>query len=119
MDLKIRGVLDSKTDNERLVLEVVKDCNIGRYMVIDTTFNEDGSVSNLHRHVFFFPFKEAKRGELIFLFSKTGNLINGLTRDTKEYYHAYYWNLDVHVWNNDGDEAYLIQYLDFEKKKVK
>lgn len=119
MDLKIRGVVNSKTDNEKLVLEVVQNCNIGRYMVIDTTFNEDGKVSNLHRHVFFFPHKEVKRGELIFLFSKKSVLTVGYTNDTNEYYHSYNWNLDVHVWNNDGDEALLIHYLDFERKKVK
>lgn len=54
MDVKISGILDQGTDKERLVLKVLRNCNMNEYVVFDTTFDENGVVSNKHRHLYVF-----------------------------------------------------------------
>ena len=46
MDINIQGILDRGNDEERLVLRVLKDCNLCRYLVLDTTFDNKGNVTN-------------------------------------------------------------------------
>lgn len=117
MDLKIREVLDRKTDNERLVLDVIKDCRLGRYVVLDTTYDNEGNVSNKNRHVYLFPTQALKKGDLVVLYSKKGEN-STIENKNGSISYFYYWGLDSTVWNNEGDEALLLHIDDFEIKEV-
>lgn len=112
MDLKLVKIADCKTDNERLIIRAVRACNLNEYIVFDTTFDEDGIVSNKHRHVFIMPNVSVNEGDFIWLYTRQGtyhthnNKSNTIT-------HNIYWGLNINVWNNDGDKAYLIHYDDW------
>lgn len=46
MKIKIQEIKDRGNDEERIVLRVLEDCNLGRYLVLDTTFDKNGNISN-------------------------------------------------------------------------
>ena len=111
MDLKLVKIADSGNDNERLIMKAVRACNLNEYIVLDTTYDEDGIVSNKHRHVYIMPDINVNEGDFIWLYTKNGTY-HTHNNVSKTITHNIYWGLDIHVWNNDGDKAYLIHYDD-------
>lgn len=112
MDLKLIQIVDRGTDRERLIMKAVRKCNINEYIVLDTTYDEDGIVSNKHRHVYIMPDINVDEGDFIWLFTQKGTY-HTHNNDSKTITHNIYWGLDISVWNNDGDQAYLIHYDDW------
>ena len=112
MDLKLVKIADSGNDNERLIIKAVRACNLNEYIVLDTTFDEEGIVSNKHCHVYIMPDINVNEGDFIWLYTKKGTY-HTHNNDSKTITHNIYWGLDIHVWNNDGDKAYLIHYDDW------
>lgn len=51
MNLEIRTVTDNATDKERVVLYALADCNLNDYLLFDSTYDEEGNISNKHRHI--------------------------------------------------------------------
>lgn len=117
MDVKISGILNRGTDDERLVLKVLRNCNMNEYVVFDTTFDENGVVSNKHRHLYVFPQKDVKANDTVVLYTKRGNY-STIYNDNGTTSHFFYWNLDIHVWNNEGDIVYLVHYDCVDMRRV-
>lgn len=120
MNLVISSVHNASTPGkEYVILKAIADTNLHYYAVVDSTFNSDGSMSNEHRHVYFFPAKALKKGDSVVLFS--GNGTNGVVKqftDTEEDYYAYYWKSGSCIWNDTGDNASLIHYSNGNTVKV-
>lgn len=118
MNLEIRKVADNATDEERVVLYVLADCNLNDYLMFDSTYDEEGNISNKHRHMFVFPDQNVKKGDFVWIYSKDGNAYKrGNNSNTTTY--ILYWGLNCHVWNNDGDTVHLIHYDGYVFKNVK
>ena len=117
MDVKISRILDRGTDKERLVLKVLRNCNMNEYVVFDTTFDENGVVSNKHRHLYVFPQIDVKVNDTVVLYTRRGTY-STIYNDNGTTSHFFYWNLDIHVWNNEGDTAYLLHYDGVDMKRV-
>ena len=109
MDLRLIRIADRGNDNERLIMQAVRECNLNKYIVLDTTYDENGIVSNKHRHVFILPDINVSEGDFIWLHTRKGTY-HTHNNDSQTITHNIYWGLDIHVWNNDGDKAYLIHY---------
>lgn len=73
MDIKIQEILDRGNDEERLVLRVLKNCNLNSYLVLDTTFDNAGNISNRNRHVYVFANVSVKKDDYVVLYTKVGN----------------------------------------------
>lgn len=112
MDLKLVKIADGNTNDERLIIRAMRPCNLNEYIVLDTTFDEDGIVSNKHRHVFIMPDISVNAGDFIWLYTHQGTY-HTHNNDSRTITHNIYWGLETHVWNNDGDRAYLIHYDDW------
>lgn len=112
MDLQLVSIKDRGNENERLVMRALRKCNLNEYIVLDTTYDEDGIVSNKHRHVFVMPDIEVNGGDFIWLYTHHGDY-HTHNNKSQTITHNIYWNLDINVWNNDGDKAYLIHYDDW------
>ncbi|UTY23681.1 hypothetical protein [Treponema denticola] len=117
MDIRILYVKDAGNKSaERIVLEANNDCDIGDYILFDTTY--DGNyISNKLRHNYWFPDKKIKAGDKIILYSKQGierskKNISGNTS------HFFYWDLDIAVWNKSKDCALLVNIEDYLVKKI-
>ncbi|MHB9331806.1 hypothetical protein ACP3S7_30405 [Phytobacter ursingii] len=121
MDIGIVNVKEhGELEREHIVLAAVAQANLWNYILLDTTYHDDGSTSNKHRHVFDFDELSAitlNKGDLVLLYTKNGNFsIHELPNGTKAY--LIYWGLDETVWNKDGDEAVLVKVAERSKKKA-
>lgn len=95
-------------DKEYVLIEITEDCDIGRYIVSDSTYTDDGKVSNKLRHIYWFPDKSVEKGDLVSLWTKSGT--NTTTKsDSGAPIHRFFWNLKTAIWNNDGDCAVLLE----------
>ncbi|MEW5620462.1 hypothetical protein ABGT18_03890 [Pseudomonas putida] len=109
MELKLLGVRNQgDASQEYLIIKVLKDCNLNKFMVCDQTFGSDGSASNKHRHVHFFPSFEVSEGDYVWLNTRQGSYYKGLTQDGSRG-HAFFWGLNSSVWNESGDRAHLVK----------
>lgn len=117
MKAKIRRIIDHGHNDERVVLDITDDTDIGEFLILDTTYTSQGKVSNKVRHPYWFPDKNVKKGDVVVLYTKKGSSSsqgnsNGSTN------HFFYWGLDNNVWNNDGDCALLLHIDKWEPHKV-
>ena len=107
------GIIDVKNtgsvSTEFVSMTVNANCDIGDYLLTDTTYNELLQPSNKHRHVYFFPPHEVKKGDIVFLYSYAGENSVGKGGAGTYHVHRFYWNLRESVWNKTGDLAYLIK----------
>lgn len=118
MDLQIIKIEDRGSNTERLIMKAVRKCNLNEFIVLDTTYDEDGIVSNKHRHVYVMPDIDVEEGDFIWLYTCRGNYATH-KNDSKTITHKLYWGLEINVWNNDGDKAYVIHYDDWTSKAAK
>lgn len=114
--LKVHNHGDSK--EEHVLIEVIDDCDLSDYALIDSTFDDDGNVSNKNRHVFWFPSCDVSAGDFVSLRTGKGK-DRTYTNDNDKVVHRFHWGLDTSVWNDDGDAATLIQISDWVSKQVK
>lgn len=107
MDIRIVGIQNKGSFSQEYVhLEVVRDCDMGRYAIADTTYNANGTVSSKLRHFHWFVDQPVKAGDTIYLYTRSGN-DNSKPNNTKTVYHCF-WGLKSSVWNNTGDGAVLM-----------
>ena len=118
MHLQILKVRDQgDLENERIILKASKDCEISWYILFDNTYDDDGELSNLWRHMYIFPKIQVKAGDFIWLYTKAGNDINrGNNSNTTT--HLLYWGLDETIWNKGNDKAHLVKYVDSQSVDV-
>ncbi|MCK4227623.1 hypothetical protein J2N90_04220 [Enterobacter asburiae] len=121
MNIRVLNVVGhGELDKEHIVLTSNAQANLWDYILSDSTYHGDGSVSNKHRHVFDFDELAAitlKKDDLVLLFTKNGKFgIHTLPSGAKAYF--IYWGLNETVWNKDGDEAILIKVSERSKKNV-
>lgn len=116
MNVKIRKTVDHGHSDERIILDVLEDEEIGNYMILDTTYAE-GDVSNKVRHPYWFPDQQVKKGDIVVLYTNKGpfSTIKNSDGSTSYFFH---WGLDSNVWNNDGDCALLVHIDEWEHHKV-
>ncbi|EJL70720.1 hypothetical protein [Chryseobacterium populi] len=116
MKVKISKIIDHGHDDERIVLNVLEDTDIGEFLILDTTYNS-GEVSNKVRHPYWFPDKKVKKRDLVILYTKKGtsSIIKNENGATS---HFFYWGLNSNVWNNDGDCALLLHVDDWEHHRI-
>lgn len=105
MKLQIQSI---DLENEVIWLKALEDCNLKNYLVFDTTYTDDTHVSNEHRHAYWFPPKEVKKGDWVKLFSHSGS-ISSFKNQSGTTTYVYYWKLGNNVWNNNGDAAILFE----------
>ena len=93
--------------NERVVIDVLRDCNIGDYILFDTTYFKN-KISNKLRHSYWFPDQMVSEGDKVILYTKQGKDNKRLNNSGNTSY-FFYWNLDTTIWNKDEDCAILVK----------
>lgn len=118
MNLQIVLVRDAgDLKNERLVLKAENDGDIGNYIVADTTYTSESSVSNRLRHVFWIPDKEVTSGDLVVIYTKYGTPKTKKNKSGNST-HFFYWGLERTVWNKEEDVAALFELSEWDFKRV-
>ncbi|WP_312288455.1 MULTISPECIES: hypothetical protein [Bacteroidota] len=119
MKLNIKTVTDFGTHaSERVWLEVLEDCNLKNYMLTDTTYKEDNSISNKVRHVHWFEPKNVRGGDEIVFYTRRGNESSESINNGRNTRYFLFWGLDSYVWNNSGDAAILFEINNWKTTKV-
>jgi hypothetical protein len=88
------GVIES----ERVVLRVVRDENIGTYLLSAGTIQKDGDLAMDIRPLFWFPDDMLKAGDLIVVYTKAGKH-KIKVNDDKSTSRFYYLGYDAPLWN--------------------
>lgn len=95
-------------EEEYVLMRVKESCDIGQYILADSTYIEANRISNKVRHTYWIPDKQVDRGDLVSVWTKIGK--NTTTKNNNgETIHRYYWGLNKAVWNNEGDCAVLLE----------
>lgn len=119
MDIRITGIHGhGAAPKEYVAMRVDADCDVGDYILADTTYIEPDQISNELRHMFWFPNKQVEAGDTIILRTGTGTNTEEAMDDgsTK---HRFYWGLKSAVWNDTGDTAVLIKVEEWAFRKAK
>lgn len=116
MSLKITNVVnDSEPKNEYVRLEVLEECNLKYYAIVDNSFKY-GALSNIHRHFYRFPSQKVEKGDIVRLYTGEGTKSHQtLTKGNVLY--KFYINSKSCIWNDTGDVAYLY-YIEYRDKKA-
>ncbi|XYH98579.1 hypothetical protein ACMHYB_02110 [Sorangium sp. So ce1128] len=93
--------------SERVVLRVMKACNLMHYLIVDATDNGNGTFSNKNSRVYWFPEQIVSPTDYVVLFTKFGldrTYINkqGFT------VHVFYWGMPDAVWGEYSDGVVLV-----------
>lgn len=120
MKVKIKKVEKDTLDSELILLEVMENCNMNHFLILDATFGSDGKMSNLHRHVYLFDSLPVKKGDYVRLYTRKITPKDKPSFENKRGTTTYqfFWGLDEQIWNEDGDVAYLLHYDDWERLVV-
>ena len=113
MKILIKAVIDKGNyAKEHVIFEVIEDCNIGRYILFNTS-------SEKVIQSFWFPDKHVKAGDLIYLYTKALNKDNEFVLLQEESaIHLFYWDLGQAVWNIEKDCIALIEARDWRLQKI-
>ncbi|UAJ10649.1 hypothetical protein [Polymorphobacter megasporae] len=113
MEVSITGVYGhGDASKEHVMLSVDSDCDLGGYILADTTYVEPNRVSNELRHMFWFPTKRVVAGDTVVLRTCAGTQTEE-KRELGSTRHRFYWGLEVAVWNDTGDVAILFEIAEW------
>ena len=111
MDISLDRIVNAGEENEYLLMSVNKDCNLGKFLVYDTTYDQDGNVSNKLPHLYRFPAKDIKKERIPLI-----RLYTCKNYATQEWVNPrgvnnliLSWRLQETIWNKEGDRANLIE----------
>lgn len=115
MDINILHV--DRQPEERIIFRVNNDCNTWPYILFDTTYDQDGRVTNRNRHSYIFPNLDVSSGDFIIIYTGSGTY-NKFRNRRGSYTHVLYWGLDVSVWNHQQDSALLVKVEQHQRTNV-
>ena len=101
MNIAIDYIKDSgNLDKERIVFAVKNDEQLGKYLIAESVLLENSRFSARIKNVFWFPDQELKQGDVVVLYTKSGNNNINKNEDGSTTY-FYYWGLsEPHLINN-------------------
>jgi len=118
MEIEIVGVADvGDLERERLILKIVKSCDIGYFLVLDGQCLENGEVSARVRQPFWFPDQKVRVGDRILLYTKKGAGPKQRTDADGTTTHCFYRQLESTVWNRGGNSVVVLSVSEWISKK--
>jgi hypothetical protein len=118
MSLEIVNIQKHGTASEEyILLKATKAINVNSYAIVDRTFNEDGSISNVFRHFFRFPSHQIKEGEYVSLRTGKGTYKYDKLTDGRPV-HRFYWGSHASIWNDSNVESAEVLKVETVNKKV-
>lgn len=116
MDIDIYGFGNIETTSECVILRAEKDDNIGNYIILATTVDNDNKVSTRIKYSYWFPDKKVCAEDIIFLMTKTG--VSEEVKRQNYTAHFFYWGLDNCIWNKEDACAVIVPIREWKSKKV-
>jgi cytolysin (calcineurin-like family phosphatase) len=106
-----------KQDAEYVELKAVDACNLKDFIVCDTTYTSDTTISNRFRHTYWFLPQQVAKGDYVFLRTGKGTK-SSHKNQAGTTTHVIYWGSNTPIWNNTGDAAILFALKGYSVKKA-
>lgn len=117
MKMEIIKIIDrGAAKKERLYLRVLADCDLTYFVVFDTIYLSQNSISSFQKHAYWFEPKKVKSGDYIILYTSIGKSSETKNNDGSTN-HFLYWGLDYTLWNKEGDCAVLFELSSWQTSK--
>lgn len=118
MNIEINKITDAGSlENERIILKVLIDDELGFYGAFKTKKTGTTTVSSSIKATYWFPDRQVKKGDLVVLYSKSGVNTERKNKDGSTS-HFFYWGLSSATWNNPEDSVVLFKIDEWEYKSV-
>ncbi|MDD4993029.1 MAG: hypothetical protein PHR83_12430 [Paludibacter sp.] len=109
MKLEIIKIIDrGVAGKERLWLRVLAECDLSYFIVFDTVYTSQNSISNIQKNAYWFNSKKVKTGDYVILYTGRGTPSISTNNDGT-INHFLYWGNDKTIWNKQGDCAVLFE----------
>lgn len=120
MQIRIKRIVKDNLEQERVVLEVLEDCNIGQYFLFDTANDENGIESNKERHLYIFSSQLVKKNDFIVLYTRARQDGEKVSFNNKRHTVTYnfYRNLEKQIWNMNNSKIFLAHYDSWESVNI-
>ncbi|MGZ5242968.1 MAG: hypothetical protein ACXWW0_03760 [Bacteroidia bacterium] len=106
----IRLATEGTPDQEYILIKVRENLNLGDYAVIDSTYDAQNNVSNLNRHIFWFPPQEVNVNDFVVLYTgRRGGRKARWNNRSGTITWAFYWGNDHCIWNDAADVAAILK----------
>lgn len=117
MKIEIVDILDRGVANkERLWLRVISDTDLSYFIVFDTTYTSENSISNKQRHAYWFKPRTVKAGDYVILYTTEGKPSTSQNNDGSTN-HFLFWGLDKTIWNKKEDCAVFFEVNSWRTSK--
>lgn len=111
MSLRITKLIkNGDASKEVLSIQAIESVNLKGFEIVDRTFNQDETISNIFRHRYVFPNHNVKKGEWIRLYSGKGTN-KTVTNRFGVVVHLFYWNSEAPIWNDKESEKVELLYV--------
>lgn len=111
MDIELTQICNPGEEFEYIMLKVNRDCNLRKFMIYDTTYDQEGNISNKLPHFFRFPnlYVRSQNTPIIRLYTTKNYRIQEWVDPRNVNNLILSWRLNETIWNRDGDRATLIK----------
>ena len=115
MNLRITSVEDINTDKERIELEALDDDNTTNYILLYASSQQDVEDANRIREAFWFPSQALKKGDIVRVFTKSGQSSSiRLSNKSKRY--TFYWGLKAATAKENRQNPKLLRIIESNAK---
>jgi hypothetical protein len=111
MDIELVSINNPGLDNEYALIRVNRDCNLNKFFIYDTTFDDEGRVSNKLPHMLRLPDYNVLvlRTPQIRLYTSRSYPIQEWSDPQHVNTLILSWRLNETIWNREGDKATLVE----------
>lgn len=111
MDIELVSINNPGLDNEYALIRVNRDCNLNKFFIYDTTFDDEGRVSNKLPHMLRLPDYNVMvlRTPQIRLYTSRSYPIQEWSDPQHVNTLILSWRLNETIWNREGDKATLVE----------
>lgn len=118
MALEISAIRNKgRQDEEYVELRATEACDLRFYIVADTTYTSEASVSNMLRHTYWFTSYQVAKGDYVFLYTGRGSHVT-FANKAGTVTHVFFWGLGSAVWNDTGDGGVLFNIRQWSTKRA-
>lgn len=115
MRVQIQSVVDKgDMDQERLVLKVRDDADIGDFMLVRTGFKDDDVTTKVYNS-FWFPYKHVRARDFVVVYSKQGRSREKSLEDGRKA-HFFYWGEAAPLWEEANFAPVLLHAPEWASK---
>lgn len=109
MNIKISDIKDyGNLEKERIVLNVLSDTDLGKYIIALTEELPDNLISSSIRDAYWLPDQSLKTGDMVVVYTKKGNRSSRKNEDGTTTYFLY-WGQNEPLGRNQNNGVVLFQ----------